>query len=93
MEKEIFEFESIEFTTQSVMNKEKGRLVDELCDYIGVERKDFRLQQGNIVIHGLTSEGNWFPLTSRISEFSDKIREKGYISYKLKSKLQIEKKF
>lgn len=93
MEKEMFEFESTEFTTQSVMNKEKGRLVDELCNYIGVERNSFRLQRGNVTIYGLTQEGNWIPLTSHIGDFADKIRQKRYLSYKLKTRLQIEKNF
>lgn len=88
----MFEFESIEFTTQSVMNKEKSRLVDELCEFVGVKRESFRLQQGNIVMYGLTKEGNWIPLTSHIGDFADRIRQKSYESFKLKTKLQIKKR-
>lgn len=88
----MFEFESIEFTTQSVMNKEKKRLVEELCEFAGVKREEFRLQQGNVTMYGLTKEGNWIPLTSHIGDFADRIRQKSYESFKLKTKLQIKKK-
>ena len=88
----MFEFESVEFTQQSVMNKEKKRLVEELCDYAGVERGSFRLQRGNVTLYGLTSEGNWLPLTSHIGAFVEKLKQKNYLSFKLKTKLQIVKK-
>lgn len=88
----LFEFESIEFTQQSVMNKEKKRLVKELCDYAGVDRDSFRLQRGNVTLYGLTLEGNWMPLTSHVGDFVDKLKQKNYFSFKLKTKLQIIKK-
>lgn len=87
----MFEFESVEFTTQAVMNKEKQRLVSELCEYAEVDRDSFRLQQGNVTLYGQIADGTWFPLTSRIGDFNEKIRAKSYVSYKLKTKLTIRR--
>lgn len=82
----IFEYESSEFKTVKAMNENKKELMNEVCDTLGVERGSFRLQQGNIVLHGLT-DGNWVPLTSKISDFPERIRLKCYESYKLKTRL------
>lgn len=88
----MFNFESIEFTTNTVMKREKSRLMIELCSFLGVERDSFRLQRGNVTLYGKTSEGIWFPLTSNISDFPERISQKGYTVYKLKTKLQIKEK-
>lgn len=82
----VFEYESSEFKTVKAMNDNKKELMNELCDTLGVERGSFRLQQGNIVLHGL-NDGKWIPLTSKISDFPERIRLKGYESYKLKTRL------
>lgn len=82
----VFEYESPEFKTVKEMNKYKKELMNELCDTLGVERGSFRLQQGNIVLHGLSNDVH-VPLTSRISDFPEHIRLKGYESYKLKTRL------
>lgn len=87
----MFEFESVEFTTQAKMNKEKKRLMDELCEFMGLERGQFRLQQGLITLYGLTKEGNWLPLTGYITEFGETIKRKGFVAYKIKTKLAIQK--
>lgn len=88
----MFEFESVEFTTQSLMNKEKSRLVDELCEFAGVDRNQFRLQQGNITLYGVADNGAWLPITSYISEFGQRVKAKSFKSFKLKTKLQITQK-
>lgn len=88
----MFKFESIEFTTQSIMNKEKKRLVEELCEFLGVERNNFRLQQGCITLYGLNEASVWIPLTSHISDFAERLKHKGYLSYKLKTQLQVNSK-
>lgn len=87
----MFKFESIEFTKNTVMNKEKKRLIDELCMFLGVERNRFRLQRGNVTLYGLTKDGTWIPLTSHMSDFSERLKQKGYLSYKLKTRLQVRK--
>lgn len=86
----MFEFESVEFTTQSVMQKEKKRLIEELCEFLEVDRSQFRLQRNNVTLYGKTESGAWFPLTSSIGEFAERIRAKGYVSYKLKTKLKFK---
>lgn len=88
----MFEFESVEFTTQSKMNKEKSRLTDDLCSFLGVERNSFRLQRGNITLYGLAENGNWLAITNHIGDFSERVKGGSFKAYKLKTKLQINPK-
>lgn len=86
----MFEFESIEFTTQATMNREKARLVDELCLFLDIPRDGFRLQQGNIHLLGLSDDGAWLSITNHIGDFAGHLKSKAFKSYKLVSKLQVK---
>ena len=88
----MFHFESIEFTTTAIMKKEKSRLIQKLCEFLEVDRSDFRLQQGNVTLYGKTNENTWLPITSRIGDFPKRISQKSFVSYKLKTNLKVNRK-
>lgn len=84
---DVFDYTSEEFKTVANMNKEKNKLIEELCKFLGVDRKSFRLQRGNVRLQALTKEGNWINITSLITEFPRRVRTFEAESFRLRTKL------
>lgn len=83
----MFEYTSSEFTNAKVMNDEKSKLVQEICNHFNLERSKFVLQRGSITLYGLSGSGTWLPITNHISDFEEKIRSKSFSSYRLGTRL------
>lgn len=89
----MFEYTSKEFSTVTAMNKEKKELMNNWCDFIGVDRGSFRLQQGNITLKGKSATtGDWVNITSRITDFKTYLNwKKNFSSFKLYTKLEVKR--
>lgn len=87
MTEQIFEYNSKSFTTQSDMEREKSKLSHAICEFFELPRESFRLQRGQITLHGITDDGISIPLTNHIGDFKGHIKRKQYVSYQLKTRL------
>ena len=83
----MFEYESKEFITRKDMEIEKKKLVDAIGKHFGLERNQFRLQQGMINLSGMYQGEVWMNVTSTIGLFPEKLKNKSYTSFKLTTKL------
>lgn len=83
----MFDYISKEFLTIKAMDNEKKLLINNLCNHFGLKRENFRLQQGAIMLQGKTENGVWINLTNTIGDFKEKIRNKNYKSFRLRSYL------
>ena len=85
----MFEYTSKEFVMKKDMEMEKKELTNALCEFLGLNRNQFRLQQGCVRLQGFCN-GNWINLTSHISSFKDYMNSNSYSSFRLKTKLQVK---
>lgn len=77
-----FNYKSNNFNTMTQCKKEIAKLKEELCKSLNLKRDEFKLPNGLIVLHGYSKDTqNYFPLSTKISDFSDKIKNKLYSNY------------
>lgn len=77
-----FNYKSNNFNTMTQCKKEIANLKEELCKALDLKRDEFRLQNGLVVLHGYSKETkNYFSLSTKIGDFSDKIKNNLYSNY------------
>lgn len=70
-----FNYESKPFQTKREMELEKKELMEALMVFLGVEnRSDFHLPQGLIKLVGINQSGQPLPITSKIGDFAEYIK-------------------
>lgn len=77
-----FNYKSNDFNTMAQCKKEIATLKNELCKTLDLEREQFRLQNGLIILYGYSEDtNNYIPLSNTIGNFNDKLKSELYSSY------------
>ena len=72
-----FNYKSNDFDTMAQCKKEK-----ELCNKLDLERDQFRLQNGLVVLYGYSDDiKDYIPLSHTIGNFNEKLKSELWSSY------------
>ena len=77
-----FNYKSNDFDTMTQCKKEIATLKKELCNKLGLEREQFKLQNGLVVLYGYSDDiKDYAPLSHTIGNFNEKLKSELWSSY------------
>lgn len=77
-----FQYKSNDFDTMAQCKKEIATLKKELCIKLNLERDQFRLSNGLVVLYGYSDDiEDYIPLSYTIGNFNEKLKSDLWSSY------------
>ncbi len=91
MSTKTFLYESPTFTTLKDCEKYKKECIKNICEFFGLDRAQFRLQQNTILLRGNTPDNETFlNLTRTIGQYKEFISNDKFKEYKLYCELVVK---